>query len=466
MLELAQISVEKARNRILQDISVRYPRAHFGAIIGPSGCGKSSLIKVMAGIWWQTAGTLQWQGRLVDELRLVNPAELGYVPQFSILHDELTVEESLRFTLQLRVGGLGKEESVHRVEQLLNLVGLLEKKDLRTAVLSGGQKRRLGLALELVSTPSLLLCDEVTSGLDLKSEDEIVELLREIAVREQRLVLSVTHSLRHLHLFDSVTFLYQGRLIYQGRADGLLSYFSAESTDDLFGRLTGWEPGEWAKSWEQRRDACALPEFAENTTETGRVKLPVFYKQTWILIRRRLLLFFRNRAQLWLQVALLVIFPLLVSLFGYRGLPQIKNMTLGIDTGLIRELTEALEFNAQLSKIGSLVSGIVMFQVILLALMDSNNAAREVVSLRPLFEKEKLGGMRVGSYLSSTVIFFLGIVLVQSCWMGLFVKQVCGLPGGWEHQVGFLFMVNAAMTAVSFAISSWSRSTEQASLLV
>ena len=103
----------------------------------------------------------------------MDPHEIGYVPQFSIAYDLLTVWESVESALRLRVSGLSTEAVETRVEQILREVGLEEINEREVRVLSGGQKRRLALALEMVSSPHLLLCDEVTSGLDPKAEDEI-----------------------------------------------------------------------------------------------------------------------------------------------------------------------------------------------------------------------------------------------------------------------------------------------------
>jgi ABC transport system ATP-binding/permease protein len=472
MLSLNDISVNGLRDRqptpILKNISVHYPLSHFGAIIGPSGCGKSTFLKTVAGIMPQSQGKIHWMNNELGAAQELNPGDLGYVPQFSVLHDELTVEESIRFALLLRVSGLGTPLLETRIQGLLEATGLSSVAKAKTAVLSGGQKRRLGLALELVSTPRLLLCDEVTSGLDLKSEDEIVELLKNVSGENSRLVLCVTHSLRHLHLYDSVTLLYQGHLIFHGLPGVFLDYFRAESTDQVFTKLTTHGSEEWGEFWlsaraEIEKNAPVIGDDRAHEQDTPRV--PGFFTQFVVLLGRKTTLFFRDKSQLWLQLALMLVFPALVALFAYRGLPQIKNMTLNIDTGILKELTEALEFNAQLGKIGGLVSGLAMFQVILLALLASNNASREVVAGRPQLEKEKLGGLNVASYLGSNMIFFFVLVLIQSAWMTLFVKEICGLPGGFYHQFGFLFMVNAAMTATSLAMSSWSRSNEQASLL-
>jgi hypothetical protein len=135
-----------------------------------------------------------------------------------------------------------------------------------------------------------------------------------------------------------------------------------------------------------------------------------------------------------------------------------------LDQDVISQLVEAKEFLVQATKIGSLVSGIVMFQVILLTLMGANNSGREIASERLIFEKEKLSGLRPLSYVASKAAFLACLVGVQSLWMGLFVHFVCGLPGDLPAQLAFLLLVNGAMTAICLALSSWLSTAEQSSL--
>ncbi|MFQ3671471.1 MAG: ABC transporter permease [Verrucomicrobiia bacterium] len=187
--------------------------------------------------------------------------------------------------------------------------------------------------------------------------------------------------------------------------------------------------------------------------------------QAWVLWRQRWTLFFREMNQVWLQVSLLFIFPGLVVLFALDGLPQIPNLSMETGDNVLRELRERLEFFSEISRVGGLVSGLIMFQVILLTLMGSNNSAREVVAERTIFEKEKLAGLRASSYLAAKIGFLTILVAAQSVWMCLFVKFVCGFPGDLHTQLLFLFLANAAMTSICLAVSSWSRTTEQASLI-
>lgn len=488
-----RVGQEDAAVPILQSVSLHFPRPHFGAIVGPSGCGKSTLLKVVAGLFDPQQGEIYWEGRNLATQGDIAPAELGYVPQFSIVHESLTIAESMDYALRLRLAGLSLAERLERAQQILEVVGLYEIRDRVASQLSGGQRRRLALALEVVTRPSLLLCDEVTSGLDPKSEDEIVQLLHQLSRDGERLVLSVTHSLRHLSLYDSVTVLRAGSVLYSGPAENLLEYFSVATPDDLFPQLESKENEAWIERWAVYRNTFALPpipgmrtvveddEDVEDAEEVTEVEppdeaplppveppldvTPGLVTQFFILLGRRWKLFFREKNQVWLQLALLFLFPALVVPFALNGLPQIQNLSLSADANVISQLKESVSFTAQSSRVGSLVSGLIMFQVVLMTLMGSNNGAREIVSERLLFEKEKLAGLNPLGYLASKV-FFLGVlVLAQSFWMTIFVKLIVRFPGDLGPQAAMLFLANGALTCLCLGVSSWSRTTEQSSLI-
>lgn len=544
MLELKDVTLSVGADSdarpLLSEVSIQLPQGHFCAVVGPSGCGKSTLLKVIAGLREPTAGSVHWEGRDLAEEEDLEPSQIGYVPQFSIAYDHLTVRESVETAIRLRVAGLSSDEREERADGILTEVGLDSIADRMVKVLSGGQKRRLALAVEMVTSPALLLADEVTSGLDPKAEEEIVHLLRDIASQDNRIVLCVTHSLRHLSLYDSVLVLHEGHVVYHGPARHLLHYFDIESPEEVFPRLTNRSPQGWHKSWEkhrtsyyetdrmplagakpvefparsgapkappqpppERRRTVEIPKSlrdldddadrdledveedeAEATPEKKRSRtprpdaeteaeaigdgepLPGGVSQFFTLFARRWKLFLRDRGQLLLHLALIVGFPCLVVVFAWDGLPNIKNLEMGLfESNPVEQAAEALDFVKQSSHIGGLVSGIVMFQVILLTLMGANNGAREIASERLIYEKERLGGVRPAAYVASKAAFLLLLVAVQSAWMALFVKFVCRLPGSLETQLLLLLLCNAAMTAICLGISSQTRSAEQASLV-
>jgi ABC transport system ATP-binding/permease protein len=494
VLELRNVSLSIEHDGepkpLIADVTTTFPRSHFAAILGPSGCGKSTLLKVITGIAHGTEeGHIYWDGRDLIQHDF-SPSEIGYVPQFSIAHEDLTVRECVSYSIKLRVRGMGGEALEEAIARILEEVNMTEIADRLVRVLSGGQKRRLALAMELAGKPAMLLCDEVTSGLDPQSEDEIVNLLRGLSRSEGRTVLSVTHSLNHLGFYDSVLVLFRGIVAYHGPPEFLAHYFHCEDPHDLYSQLTRRDAAEWADSWKKHRHpfeeamAGQVPVSLEELSyesppgeqETGieappeperaaPLPQPGLLSQFLTLTKRRFLIFWRNKAQFYLQLGLIFGFPVLVAIFALEGLPAVQNLSMGMKLNVVQELRENMEFLVQASKIGSLVSGIVMFQVVLLTLMGANNSGREIAVERLVFEKEKLSGLRPSSYIASKAVFLLVLVVAQSLWMGLFVHFVCGFPGELFEQLLFLFLVNAAMTSVCLAISSIMDSAEQASLV-
>jgi ABC-type multidrug transport system ATPase subunit len=419
------------------------------------------------------------------------------VPQFSIAYDPLSVDESVEAATRLRVRCRDTAELDARIDRVLEETGLASISDRRVKVLSGGQKRRLGLAMELVSDPKLLLCDEVTSGLDPRSEREIVRLLHDLSRKDGRIVLSVTHSLAHLELYDSILVLHEGRVAFHGPPAQMNHYFSVHDTEEVYPRLASQASESWQASWRKHSEsykkmldhqrakliaAGALHvtdekietpvEKEENETQAATtrpaeqaVRLPGFFSQFSTLLSRRWRIFSRDRGQVLLQLAILLCFPVLVTLFSDKASGNIRRYSDTRQTDVFAEIQEQQSVRADQAKVGSAVSGIIMFQVVLLALMGSNNSAREIAGERPIYEKEKFGGLRPSAYLASKVVFLSMLVIAQSLWMAFFVNFFGQFRGDFVQHAVFLLLINAAMTSICLAISSWMRTAEQASLM-
>lgn len=466
---------------LLSDVNFCIPRGHFVAIVGPSGCGKTTLLKAIAGIKETTSGSFFWEGRDLAEDGDFEPYEIGYVPQFSIAYEELTVDENVESSARLRVDA-DDDELDDIIDSVLEETGLSEIADRPVKLLSGGQKRRLALAMELVSRPRILLCDEVTSGLDPRSEREIVELLHKLSMKDGRIVISVTHSLAQLSLYDSIIVMVRGNLAYHGSPELMIHYFGEQDFEQVYPKLAMREPDEWRQSWLKHRvdyyqrlerkhlekfsAAGITPPPAEPRTEDPEeVPQPSFFTQFSTLLKRRFTILFRDRTQLWLQVAMIVIFPILVALFSSKGQDQLLQLTDNMGNDLVAEV-QAQQAQAEVrARVGSAVSGIIMFQVILLGLMGSNNASREVAGERLIMEKEKFAGTGVGAYLASKLVYLSVLVLVQSLWMFAFVQYCWPLRGDVVNHFIFLLLANAAMTSVCLGISANCKTPDQSSLL-
>jgi len=465
-------------------VSIKVPKGHFMAIVGPSGCGKTTLLKTIAGLNPESAGALFWEGRNLSQDGDFEPSEIGYVPQFSIAYDPLTVDESVEAATRLRVKCRDTEELDRRIDHVLEETGLAPISDRTVKVLSGGQKRRLGLAMELVSDPKILLCDEVTSGLDPRSEREIVRLLHDLSRKEGRIVLSVTHSLAHLELYDSILVLHEGRVAFHGPPERLTHYFSVKDTEEVYPRLAGQPSERWQASWNKHRESYygmleknrerqiasgdhppERPKSAEPEENSRQTRLPGFFSQFSTLLSRRWRIFFRDKGQVFLQLAILICFPLLVTLFSEKASGNIRSFSDTQQDNLIQEIQEQQSVRSDQAKVGSAVSGIIMFQVVLLALMGSNNSAREIAGERPIYEKEKFGGLRPMAYLLSKIAFLSCLVIAQSLWMAFFVDIFGSFRGDFIQHAVFLLLINASVTSICLAISALMRTAEQASLL-
>ena len=489
---------------LLREVSFNVPPAHLVAIVGPSGCGKTTLLKVITGIQQQTSGDLLWDGRDLSNEEDLHPGDLGYVPQFSVAYDLLTVEESIASAMVLRTELAQTSEFLPALDHILEVTGLTHLSDRQVKVLSGGQKRRLGLALELVTDPCLLLCDEVTSGLDPKSEHEITNLLRFLSRgHPKRVVINVTHSLASLDAYDSVMVMYQGVLTYHGPPKAMMHYFAAEHPEEVYLKLTERSAGDWHESWEKHRDtyykrhgfdgkrvlpedepakhssgpsktsvreertvAHPEPEEVHEHLDLPPVEMPSMTTQLFELLRRRWTIFRRDKAQVWLHLAMLLGFPLLVVIFALDGIKPLRALSTHQDANIQQEYQQMQQHQQEQLKAGGLVSGLIMLQVVLVTLMASNNAAREIASERLILEREKLGGLHPFAYIGSKVIFLGIFVLAQSLWMGLFVDMVIGgLPGDLITKLVLLVLASAAMTSVCLGISAMSKSPEKATIL-
>lgn len=224
---------------LLDDVSFALAEGSLLAIIGPSGCGKSTLVKAVAGLRPATQGAVRYDGRDLyadyAELRY----RIGMVPQDDVLHRQLTVRRALRFAAALRFADdVPRKERRARVAEVLKTLNLTERAKQRIDSLSGGQRKRVSVALELLTEPSLLFLDEPTSGLDPALDKEVMEELRELADKG-RTVAVVTHNVMHLDLADRVLVLtVGGRMGYFGPPGEVLEFFGAEDYAEVFREVT------------------------------------------------------------------------------------------------------------------------------------------------------------------------------------------------------------------------------------
>ncbi|GAA0707642.1 ATP-binding cassette domain-containing protein [Dactylosporangium roseum] len=234
---------------LLDDVSFALSEGSLLGIIGPSGCGKSTLVKAVAGLRPATQGTVRYDGRDLyadyAELRY----RIGMVPQDDVLHRQLTVRRALRFAAALRFADdVPRKERRARVADVLKTLNLTERAKQRIDNLSGGQRKRVSVALELLTEPSLLFLDEPTSGLDPALDKEVMEELRDLADKG-RTVAVVTHNVMHLDMCHRVLVLtVGGRMGYFGPPAELLDFFGAADYAEVFREVTN-NAEHWVRTY-------------------------------------------------------------------------------------------------------------------------------------------------------------------------------------------------------------------------
>ena len=449
---------------LLRNISLAVPEGTFLSIVGASGCGKSTLLKTLAGIQPVSAGRILLAGHLVETLRHQLPLAVGYLPQFGAFHGELTVAEILDFAVALRLpGSVPKATRDQWSEHVIDLARIRPFLHQKYRTLSGGQMRRIALAEELIGDPAFLFLDELTSGLDPYSEHELMVWLKDLAHSSHKTIVLVTHAVSNLRLCDSVVLLHEGRLCFQGPYDDLLSTHGTESIEAIYGGYQHASAiGEFV-GFDQDRSGELPP--APEPTSLNTAPPPGSLSQLFTLLHRQNILMWRDKAQIGLHLALLFSFPALVAIFATNGLPQVQSLSLEIQTNVVKSMEETILNMKDSFSAAALVSGLSMFQVILLALMGANNGAREIAKERDVLEKELRAGLSPWAYVTTKVFLVTFISLAQAFWMTWFVKTVCGFKGDFLNQFEILFATTLAVSVTCLAISSASKSPERASLL-
>jgi ABC-type multidrug transport system ATPase subunit len=457
-LTVTALDGRKGARTLLSGVNFDLEAGRFVGVIGASGCGKSTLIKALAGQVNPTTGRVLFAGHSIADIKEQYPLAVGYLPQFGAFHGELTVEENLHTAVALRLpGSVSKTIRENWVRHIVELARLQSFLAQPYATLSGGQMRRMALAEELIGDPAFLLLDELTSGLDAFSDREMMLWLRDLAHVHGKTVILVTHATYHLEYCDTILFLHQGRQVQYGSYQELLDAHGVSSIADLFEiyqtQQVAFPPVE------------PQPESEVTIQRLKTARPPRGFAQFPILFKRHLRLFWRDRTQIYLHLALILTFPALIAVFAVNGLPQVRQLTLTLESNIVQTLAEQLLYLKEAFHSASLVSGLAMFQVILLTLIGANNGAREIAKEKSVLAKELRAGLSPIAYIITKFLHLVFLSFIQAFWMAWFVKTMCGFPGALMSQFGILFATTLAMSTICLAISAGSPSPERASLL-
>lgn len=227
---------------LINDISLAIPPRKFVAIVGGSGAGKSTLMNALNGQQPAQEGTVYYNGQDYYRSLAAFSTQLGYVPQDDIMHRDLSVERALYYAAKLRLPEDFTEAQINqRINEVLEDVEMKHRRKLLVSKLSGGQRKRISIALELLANPSVFFLDEPTSGLDPGLDRKMMFLLRKLADKGHTIVL-VTHATHNINTCDFICFLAQGgRLVYFGPPNEARTYFDTDDFAEIYSSL---EPTE------------------------------------------------------------------------------------------------------------------------------------------------------------------------------------------------------------------------------
>jgi ABC-type multidrug transport system ATPase subunit/pSer/pThr/pTyr-binding forkhead associated (FHA) protein len=401
------VSVTVGGKRLLDRVSFSLPGRCLLAIVGPSGAGKSTLLRALTGSRPADHGLVRYDGRDLyagyDELR----HRIGLVPQDDVLHPQLTVRRALRFAARLRFpADVPAADRDRRVEEVIAELGLTGQADQRIDTLSGGQRKRTSVALELLTKPSLLFLDEPTSGLDPGLDRSVMRTLRGLADGADgagRTVVVVTHSVLNLEVCDLLLVLAPGgHVAYFGPPREALGYFGERDFADMFLQLDR-VPGEvlaarFKASAQHRRyvaaPTAALPPVPERAGPPRTApRQQGWFTQLGVLSRRYLAVIAADR-----QYALFLgLLPLVLSLLA-RLVPGSSGLSAA---------TAVAERSGQPNQL-------LLVLVLGGALMGIAASIRELVKERPVYRRERAIGLSLSAYLTSKVLVLGVITAVQA----------------------------------------------------
>ncbi|HJT96555.1 MAG TPA: ATP-binding cassette domain-containing protein [Mycobacterium sp.] len=373
------------------------------AVIGPSGSGKSTLSRVLVGAARQTSGTVSFEGRDIHGEYASLRSRIGMVPQDDVVHRQLTVNQALGFAAELRMSPDTTESDRRQViAQVLSELELTPHADTRVDKLSGGQRKRVSVALELLTGPSLLVLDEPTSGLDPALDRQVMTMLRQLA-DAGRVVVVVTHSLTFLDVCDQVLLLAPGgRTAFCGSPDELAPAMGATDWADIFTDI-GDDPEGAHERHLNRTEAPALPDakIPAPPMDVGRPARTSLWRQFSTVARRQVQLLLADRGYF---VFLLVVLPFIVGL-----LP----LTVAGDAGFGRPASDgSAPFEPKH------IIALLNFAAIL---MGTTLTVRDLTGERVIFRREQAVGLSASAYLLAKVAVFGTVAVIQSAILVLIV---------------------------------------------
>ncbi|MFF3348105.1 FHA domain-containing protein [Streptomyces sp. NPDC002779] len=399
--------------QILKDVSFGVPEKSLVAVIGPSGSGKSTLLKALTGYRPANQGDVLYDNRNLYKQFAELRQRIGLVPQDDILHKELTVKKALKYAAKLRFpADTTTAEREARIDEVLRELKLDIHKEKKVTSLSGGQRKRVSVALELLTKPSLIFLDEPTSGLDPGMDRDVMQLLRGLA-DDGRTVLVVTHSVAELAICDKLLVMAPGGAVaYFGPPEEALNFFGYDTWADVFSAFENYRDYDWAGRWKGSQhyqmyaadiDAVAPQSVHMPSAQAMRPPKPQGWgSQLLTLVRRYVSVIASDKGFL----ALTVILPAVLGAVSLLIDPD-KDL-------LVRQVNPGTGMPVP----NGTATTVLLILAVGACFAGAANSVRELIKERVIYERERATGLSRSAYLMSKVIVLGTITVLQGLMVG------------------------------------------------
>jgi ABC-type multidrug transport system ATPase subunit len=458
----------------LRDININEESGKLIGIMGGSGAGKSTLLNVLNSMETPSAGSVKINGKNIHTEREAIQGVIGHVSQDDLLIEELTVYENLFYNAKLCFGNLDDEEIAKRCNSLLADLGLSETRHLKVGsplekTISGGQRKRLNISLELIREPSVLFVDEPTSGLSSRDSENIMDLLKELALKG-KLIFVVIHqpSSEIYKMFDKLMILDVGGYpIYYGNPVDAVSYFkrlvnhvNAEESEcwncgnvnpeqifniieskvlDEYGNLTynrKVSPAEWNVQYRERIESNIHSDKKHTEIPESIFKIPNIFKQFKVFMTRDVKSKLTNTQYLMINF---LEAPVLAFILAY--LVRFYNTDVDTSKGYVFGENENIPAYMFMSVVVALFIGLTV-------------SAEEIIRDRKIRKRESFLNLSKGSYLWSKIIIMFALSAVQTLTFVIVGNYVLGIKGMYADYWMVLFTASCFANMLGLNISS------------
>ncbi len=465
-IRIDALNLKKEGNKhviLIDDISIAIPPRKFVALVGGSGAGKSTLMDALNGLRPAQQGAVLYNGQDYYRNLAAFSTQLGYVPQEDILHRDLTVERALYYSAKLRLPSDFTEEQIkQRIDEVLDDVEMKFRRKLLVSKLSGGQRKRISIALELLANPSVFFLDEPTSGLDPGLDRKMMFLLRKLADKGHTIVL-VTHATNNINTCDYICFLCQGgRLAYFGPPDEAKKFFGKTDFAEIYSALepTDENPNIPAQAeavfkqspYYQRYVVQSLnqgPAGRANAQQMTQQVLPPKRGNPWqqfmLLSMRYLELLKNDKGNLLILILQAPIIGLILFFLAGSGTFGTSSIVTcrppGATTGPVscNPVVDALNHSPQFANLsldqkntiledhiapgsGGDAQKIIFIMSFAAVFFGCINSAREIVKEGPIYRRERTVNLGIVPYMFSKIVVLGVLCLLQSAVLVLFVE--------------------------------------------